>query len=134
MNEEKSYIPSLTLDPQAAAAAQQAPEPEEKKADITPEKPELSKLSEAEQNAVRSFSQQIDVSNAEQIMNYGSAAQKNISEFSDAALSSVKTKDLGRWAICSAALWWSSRASTSTRRRSGASLACSKRQASPLRS
>ena len=93
MNEEKSYIPSLTLDPQAAAAAQQAPEPEEKKADITPEKPELS---EAEQNAVRSFSQQIDVSNAEQIMNYGSAAQKNISEFSDAALSSVKTKDLGQ--------------------------------------
>ena len=96
MNEEKSYIPSLTLDPQAAAAAQQAPEPEEKKADITPEKPELSKLSEAEQNAVRSFSQQIDVTNAEQIMNYGSAAQKNISEFSDAALSSVKTKDLGQ--------------------------------------
>ena len=96
MNEEKSYIPFLTLDPQAAAAAQQAPEPEEKKADITPEKPELSKLSEAEQNAVRSFSQQIDVSNAEQIMNYGSAAQKNISEFSDAALSSVKTKDLGQ--------------------------------------
>ena len=96
MNEEKSYIPSLTLDPQAAAAAQQAPEPEEKKADITPEKPELSKHSEAEQNAVRSFSQQIDVSNAEQIMNYGSAAQKNISEFSDAALSSVKTKDLGQ--------------------------------------
>ena len=96
MNEEKSYIPSLTLDPQAAAAAQQAPEPEEKKADITPEKPELSKLSEAEQKAVRSFSQQIDVTNAEQIMNYGSAAQKNISEFSDAALSSVKTKDLGQ--------------------------------------
>ena len=96
MNEEKSYIPSLTLDPQAAAAAQQAPEPEEKKADITPEKPELSKLSEAEQKAVRSFSEQIDVTNAEQIMNYGSAAQKNISEFSDAALSSVKTKDLGQ--------------------------------------
>ena len=45
---------------------------------------------------MRSFSQQIDVSNAEQIMNYGSAAQKNISEFSDAALSSVKTKDLGQ--------------------------------------
>ena len=28
-------------------------------------------------------------------MNYGAAAQKNISEFSDAALSTVKTKDLG---------------------------------------
>ncbi len=96
MNEEKSYIPSLTLDPQAAAAAEQAPAPQEQKAEISPEKPELSKLSEAEQKAVRSFSEQIDVTNAEQIMNYGSAAQKNISEFSDAALSSVKTKDLGQ--------------------------------------
>ena len=97
MNEEKSYIPSLTLDPQGAAAAvEQAPAPEEKKAEIPPEKLELDKLSQAEQQAVRSFSEQIDVANTEQIMNYGSAAQKNISEFSDAALSSVKTKDLGQ--------------------------------------
>ncbi len=28
-------------------------------------------------------------------MNYGSNAQKNISEFSEAALNSVRTKDLG---------------------------------------
>lgn len=98
MNEENSYIPSLTLDPQpsAAAAVEQAPAPEEEKAPIPPEKLELDKLSAAEQQAVRSFSEQIDVTNAEQIMNYGSAAQKNISEFSDAALSSVKTKDLGQ--------------------------------------
>lgn len=97
MNEEKSYIPSLTLDPQGAAAAvEQSPAPEEKKAEIPPEKLELDKLSQAEQQAVRSFSEQIDVANTEQIMNYGSAAQKNISEFSDAALSSVKTKDLGQ--------------------------------------
>lgn len=97
MNEEKSYIPSLTLDPQGAAAAvEKSPAPEEKKAEIPPEKLELDKLSQAEQQAVRSFSEQIDVANTEQIMNYGSAAQKNISEFSDAALSSVKTKDLGQ--------------------------------------
>ncbi len=96
MNEEKSYIPSLTLDPQAAAAAEQAPAPEEQKAQIPPEKLELDKLSDAEQKAVRSFSEQIDVTNAEQILNYGAAAQKNLSEFSDAALSSVRTKDLGQ--------------------------------------
>ena len=98
MNEENSYIPSLTLDPQpaAAAAAEQAPLPQEEKAPAPAEKLELDKLSPAEQQAVRSFSEQIDVSNTEQIMNYGSAAQKNISEFSDAALSSVKTKDLGQ--------------------------------------
>ena len=70
MNEEKSYIPSLTLDPQpAAAAAEQAPAPEEQKAQIPPEKLELDKLSDAEQKAVRSFSEQIDVTKAEQIMN-----------------------------------------------------------------
>ncbi len=99
MNEENSYIPSLTLDPQpaAATAAEQASLPqEEKEAPAPAEKLELDKLSPAEQQAVRSFSEQIDVSNAEQIMNYGSAAQKNIAEFSDAALSSVRTKDLGQ--------------------------------------
>ena len=99
MNEENSYIPSLTLDPQpaAAAAAEQASLPQEdKEAPAPAEKLELDKLSPAEQQAVRSFSEQIDVSNAEQIMNYGSAAQKNIAEFSDAALSSVRTKDLGQ--------------------------------------
>lgn len=55
---------------------------------------EFERLSEAEQAAVKEFSAQIDVKNAEQIMNYGSAAQKNISEFSSAALGNVKTKDM----------------------------------------
>ena len=32
------------------------------------------------QAAVREFSEQIDILNTEQVMNYGSAAQKNISE------------------------------------------------------
>lgn len=97
MNEENSYIPTLTLDPTpaAAAAVDQAPAPVEEKAEIPAEKLELDKLSPAEQQAVRAFSEQIDITNTEQVMNYGSAAQKNISEFSDAALNSVRTKDLG---------------------------------------
>ena len=45
---------------------------------------------------MRSFAEKIDITNTEQVMNYGSAAQKNISEFSDAALNSVRTKDLGQ--------------------------------------
>ena len=101
MSEE--YIPNLTLDPNpTAAAVQEAPVEEEEvkeeevQAEETPvEKVELSSLSPAEQAAVINFSQQIDVTNAEQVLNYGSAAQKNISEFSDAALNSVRTKDLG---------------------------------------
>ena len=97
MNEEKSYIPSLTLDPQpaAAAAVEEAPAPAEEKAQAPAEKLALDMLSPAEQQAVRSFSQQIDITNTEQVMNYGSGAQKNISEFSDAAMNTVRTKDLG---------------------------------------
>ena len=101
MNDQTSSIPSLTLEPNAApaaeAAVEQAPvvEASAPAEEIKTEKPDLSALSEAEQAAVRDFSEKIDVTNSEQIMNYGSAAQKNISEFSDAALGAVRTKDLG---------------------------------------
>ena len=98
--ENESFIPSLTLDPNgtaaAAAAAEEAAKVEEaKKEDIPVEKLDLSMLSPAEQVAVTEFSEKIDITNTEQVMTYGSAAQKNISEFSDAALASVRTKDLG---------------------------------------
>ena len=90
-----NYVPSLTLEPNAAAAVEEAPAPQAVKEDIPVEKPELSKLSPAEQAAVKEFAGKIDILNTEQVMNYGSAAQKNITEFSDAALNSVRTKDLG---------------------------------------
>ncbi len=102
MNEQSSFIPSLTLDPNATAAATQAaveeeaaPAAVEAPAEVKAEKPDLSALSEAEQAAVLDFSEKIDITNTEQVMNYGGAAQKNISEFSDAALGTVRTKDLG---------------------------------------
>ena len=98
MSETSAYIPTLTLEPNAAtqAAVQEAPVEEEKKEEIKVEKLDLSALSPAEQAAVLEFSKQIDVLNTEQVMNYGSNAQKNISEFSDAALNTVRTKDLGQ--------------------------------------
>lgn len=97
---KKDFIPSLTLDPGAAfaAEAQEAPaEPAEAevKKDIPEEKLELERLSPAEQAAVREFASKIDVTNAEQIMAYGAAAQKNIAEFSGSALENVRTKDMG---------------------------------------
>ena len=97
MSEEKTFVPSLTLDPNgtAAAAAVAEPEEEKKEEEAVVEKLDLSSLSPAEQAAVREFSEKIDILNTEQVMNYGSAAQKNISEFSDAALNTVRTKDLG---------------------------------------
>ena len=98
MNEEKSYIPSLTLNP-TAAAVEEAPAPEvkveEPKAQQSEAVLDLKSLTPAEQAAVTEFAKTIDVTNTEQVLNYGTAAQKNISEFSDAALNSVRTKDLG---------------------------------------
>ena len=97
MNEE-SKIPSLTLDPapaETAAAVAQAPEEEVKAEEVNTKEYDLSSLSPAEQAAVRNFSEKIDVMNTEQVMHYGSSAQKNISDFSDAALGTVRTKDLG---------------------------------------
>ena len=94
MSTDSSFVPSLTLEPNAAAV-EEAPVVEEKVEDIPVERPELEKLSPAEQAAVKDFSEKIDVLNTEQVMNYGSAAQKNITEFSDAALKTVRTKDLG---------------------------------------
>ena len=99
MDENTSYVPKLTLNPTAAqAAVAEAPveeQKEEEKETVKAEKLDISSLSPAEQAAVREFSEQIDILNTEQVMNYGSAAQKNISEFSDAALNTVRTKDLG---------------------------------------
>lgn len=105
MDENKEFIPSLTLDPNAAAA-QAAPdlsfdEPKSeavapaKQEAVPPEKLEFERLSPGEQAAVRDFAGQIDVTNSEQILNYGSAAQKNIADFSGAALGKVRTKDMG---------------------------------------
>jgi uncharacterized protein YaaN involved in tellurite resistance len=100
MNEE-SHIPSLTLDPTpaaAAAAVEEAPKEEvkeEKTEELAAKDYDLNSLSPAEQAAVRNFSEKIDVMNTEQVMHYGSNAQKNISDFSGAALGTVRTKDLG---------------------------------------
>ena len=93
------YIPQLTLTPDLNAQ----PQPEVKqeadlitKAQAAPEAgPDLSALSEQEQQAVLSFSKQIDLENAQQILEYGASAQKNIADFSDTALAKVKTGDLG---------------------------------------
>ena len=96
MNEEMQF--NLTLDPMATQAVPEAApvsEPESSKEIEEAEKVSLDSLSPAEQAAVKAFSEKIDILNTEQVMNYGVNAQKNISEFSDAALGTVKTKDLG---------------------------------------
>ena len=99
-----NMIPELTLDPAAAAApvpeltlepaaTPAAPEPE--KPEVKPVELDDSMLSEAEKKAVEEFSKKIDVMDSNLILQYGAAAQKNVAGFSENALKSVRTKDLG---------------------------------------
>lgn len=52
-------------------------------------------LTPQEQKMVDDFAAQIDLSNTQQILQYGVGSQKKIADFSETALSSVRTKDMG---------------------------------------
>ncbi len=102
---DENMIPELTLDPAAAqavpapkltlepAATPAAPEPA--KPEVKPVELDDSMLSEAEKKAVDEFAKKIDVMDSNMILQYGAAAQKNVAGFSESALASVRTKDLG---------------------------------------
>ena len=101
----ENNIPQLTLEPQAAAA-QVVPEltldPSAPAVPAEPAKPEAapvqmddSLLNDAEKKAVEDFSKKIDIMDSNMILQYGAAAQKNVASFSENALTSVRTKDLG---------------------------------------
>ena len=86
--------PALTLEP-SAPAAPQVDEAAQAARDANAVKLDESMLSEAERKMVEDFSQKIDVTDSNLVLNYGAAAQKNIAAFSESALNNVKTKDLG---------------------------------------
>lgn len=82
-------IPSLTLTPFEEPAPVEAEKPE-----VEPVKVEDS-LSAEEKKIVEDFAKQIDITNANMVLQYGAASQKKIASFSESALNKVKTKDLG---------------------------------------
>lgn len=105
---------SLTLDPSietsiaAAAATSSAPlevdktEPQAPVLSMAPSVPAVPtavpmdySLTPAESKMVEDFSKKIDIGDSNMVMQYGAAAQKNIANFSENALNSVKSKDLG---------------------------------------
>ena len=109
--DELTLTPDLTLDPKPEPAAPSAfaaaptltLTPEEPPAvqadqatrDANAVKIDDSMLTEAEKRIVDDFAKKIDVTNATLVLQYGSAAQKNVAAFSESALNSVRTKDLG---------------------------------------
>ena len=82
-------VPELTVEPTTEIVEI----PEQK--DITVHYLENTKLTEAEQKMVDDFSEKIDLNDSGIVLQYGSAAQKKIADFSDNALEGVRTKDLG---------------------------------------
>ena len=83
----------------AVAAAVQATEALEKaeenvQKEVQQATLDMQSFSEEEQQMIDDFSKKIDVRDSNLVFSYGAAAQQNISQFSDAALKNVQTKDL----------------------------------------
>ena len=86
----KAEAPTLVFDAPTAPQASELPAAAPK-AEMTEE----INLSAEEQAQVEEFAKQIDLSNSNAILNYGAGTQKKLSDFSEKALESVRTKDMG---------------------------------------
>ncbi len=91
--QQAAPAPSLTLEPNVQAQEAEAQRQQERDANAV--KVDESLLTEEERKMVDDFSQKIDVTDANLVLQYGAGAQKNIATFSENALNSVRTKDLG---------------------------------------
>ena len=93
MEEMKEMMPTLTLDPDTDVSL---PSVESVTAAVVSEPAfDKDKFTEAELAQIDQFSNQINLYDMDQIMKYGTSAQKKSAAFSDAALNSVKTKEFG---------------------------------------
>jgi len=80
-------VPELTVEP---AGAELMETPGQK-----PVETAMAALSPEERKAAEDFAKQIDVHDANMVLQYGAAAQKKVSSFSESALEKVSNKDLG---------------------------------------
>lgn len=86
-----AFEPTLTFDAEADKKKQ-----EEEAKDANAVQIGEDMLTEEEKAIVNDFASKIDISDSNMVMTYGAAAQQHIASFSESALSSVKTKDLGQ--------------------------------------
>ncbi len=89
--------PELTLEPTQDSAAAAVVDAKKKEEERNKNAVELNDdmLTPEEKKVVDEFASKIDVRDSNMVMQYGAAAQKNIADFSEAALNNVRTKDLG---------------------------------------
>ncbi len=97
MNDELTNLtnipaPTLTLDPVVEDTTVKASVIEVE----APPAPSLADSLSAEELAqVDAFARQIDIANSQQVLTFGSGAQKKMADFSETALERVRTQDLG---------------------------------------
>ena len=91
--------PVLTLEPDLTIEEpkQEVASVMEPQADMDPIQKEMAQmvLSPEEVQLVNDFAGKIDIENTNQILQYGAGTQKKMADFSDEALNSVRTQDLG---------------------------------------
>ena len=95
IDELLKQAPTLTCEPGLETSE------EAQVAEVKPEKIEKAgeelgvELSPEEQKMVNDFAAQIDITNTQQVLQFGAGCQKKIADFSETALSNVRTKDMG---------------------------------------
>ena len=89
-----NQAPTLTLDPFGEKKQEVATVSEEQVVEAVKEQMNM-ELTPEEQKMVNDFAEQIDLSNSQMILQYGAGSQKKIADFSENALGSVRTKDMG---------------------------------------
>lgn len=91
--------PVLTLEPDLTIEEpkQEVASVMEPQADMDPIQKEMAQMvfSPEEVQLVNDFAGKIDIENTNQILQYGAGTQKKMADFSDEALNSVRTQDLG---------------------------------------
>ena len=93
LDEMLKESPTLTFEPfpenkaEIVEVVEETPVAEEEKYEVV--------LTAEEQKMVDDFAAQIDLTNTQLVLQYGAGSQKKIADFSETALNSVRTKDMG---------------------------------------
>ena len=88
--------PTLTLTP-FPEKKEELPQKTEKQTvvEVKEKMEEESRFTPEEQQQIQAFSQQINISDSNMILQYGAGAQQKLADFSEKALENVKSQDLG---------------------------------------
>lgn len=88
--------PTLTLTPFPEKKEEPPQKTEEQAvAEVKEKMEEESRFTTEEQQQIQAFSQQINISDSNMILQYGAGAQQKLADFSEKALENVKSQDLG---------------------------------------